>query len=190
MISPFEYVTVLISIILGLGITQILTGIADLIHKSERVTVYWPHLIWILFVLLLHIQEWWILYELKGYQPWRLPTFLFVIAYPINLFVLARMLFPFALKGKVIDLKLFYLKGCRKFFLIFTSSAILSITYNIFILEFSPGSQVLQILLAITFLFIAIKHLAQDWIHKGLAVIVLSIFIISTIIEWDVWLID
>lgn len=190
MISPFEYVTVLISIILGLGITQILTGIADLIHKSERVTVYWPHLIWILFVLLLHIQEWWLLYELKGYQPWRLPTFLFVIAYPINLFVLARMLFPFAFKGKVIDLKLFYFKNCRKIFLIFTISAILSIAYNIFILEFSLMSQVLQILLASTFLFITIKQLANEWLHKGLALLVFSIFVVSIIIEWDVWLID
>lgn len=88
MISAFEYVTVLISIILGLGITQILTGIADLIHKSERAKVYWPHLIWILFVLLLHIQEWWVTYELKNYQSWRLPTFLFNMAYPVNLFVL------------------------------------------------------------------------------------------------------
>jgi len=190
MISAFEYVTVLISIILGLGITQILTGIADLIHKSERVTVYWPHLIWILFVLLLHIQEWWLLYELKGYQPWRLPTFLFVIAYPINLFVLARMLFPFALKGKVIDLKLFYYKNCRKVFLIFAISAVLSILYNIFILELSLLSQVLQIMLASIFLFITIKQLAQEWIHKGLVVVVFSIFIISIIVEWDVWLIE
>lgn len=190
MISPFEYVTVLISIILGLGITQILTGIADLIHKSERVTAYWPHLIWILFVLLLHIQEWWLLYELKGYQPWRLPTFLFVIAYPINLFVLARMLFPFALKGKVIDLKLFYFTNWRKIFSIFTLSAMLSIAFNIFILEFGLDTQILQTLLALTFLFISIQRVEREWIHKSLAVIVFTIFIVSIIIEWDVWLIE
>ncbi len=60
MISAFEYVTVLISIILGLGITQILTGIADLFQKSDRVKFYWPHILWVLFVLILHIQEWWV----------------------------------------------------------------------------------------------------------------------------------
>jgi hypothetical protein len=33
--SPFEYVIVLISIILGMGITLVLTGIAKLIRKVE-----------------------------------------------------------------------------------------------------------------------------------------------------------
>lgn len=190
MISAFEYVTVLISIILGLGITQILTGIADLIHKSERVTVYWPHLIWILFVLLLHIQEWWLIYELKNYQPWRLPTFLFIMAYPVNLFVLARILFPYALKGKVVDLKAFYYNNYRKIFLIFIISALFSIAYNIGFLKMSIETQALQILLATTFIFIAVKRLANEWVHKGLVAIVFCIFIVSIIIEWDVWLID
>ena len=60
MISAFEYVTVLISIVLGLGITQILTGVADLIHQSKRVRVYWPLMIWVLLVLVMHVQEWWV----------------------------------------------------------------------------------------------------------------------------------
>ncbi len=187
--NAFEYVTVLISIILGLGITQILTGIANLIHKSDRVRVYWPHILWMLFVLILHIQEWWVTYELKSYQPWRLPTFLFVMAYPVNLFILARMLFPYSLKGKVIDLKMFYYGHYQKIFLIFIISATLSITYNIFILEMGLKTQVLQILLASSFLLIALKKFEQEWIHKGLAVIVFSILVISIIIEWDVWLI-
>lgn len=43
MISPFEYVSVLISIILGLGIAQIVTGLADIIHQWQRIKLYWPH---------------------------------------------------------------------------------------------------------------------------------------------------
>lgn len=188
--SSFEYVTVLISIILGLGITHILTGIADLIHKSERVTLYWPHIIWVLFVLLLHIQEWWLLYELKNYQPWRLPTFLFIMAYPVNLFLLARLLFPFALKGKLIDLKLFYYQNYRKIFLIFSFSAILSIVYNISILNMDFITQGLQLLLLSSFALIAIKKMQYELIHKSLVILVFSIFIVSVIIEWNVWLID
>lgn len=111
--SSFEYITVLISIVLSLGIAQILTGIADLIKKSHKVAVYWPHILWILFVLLLHIQEWWVTYELKNYHSWQLPSFLFIMLYPINLFVLARLLFPAKLKGKIIDLKHFYFKNYR-----------------------------------------------------------------------------
>lgn len=190
MISAFEYVTVLISIILGLGITQILTGIADLIHKSDRVKVYWPHLIWILFVLLLQIQEWWVTYELKPYQPWRLPTFLFIMAYPVNLFVLARILFPYTLKGKNIDLKAFYFSHYRKIFLMAIISAFLSIVYNIGILNMKPETQILQMLLASSIILITIKKFTNEWIHKSLAIIVFSIFVVSVIIEWNVWLIE
>ena len=43
--TPFEYVTVLISIILGLGITQIVTGVADIIHQWDKMKLYWPHML-------------------------------------------------------------------------------------------------------------------------------------------------
>ena len=92
--SPFEFVTVLISIILGLGITQIMSGIADLIHQWEKVKLYWPHLLWVMLVFILHVQEWWLVYELKSVTVWRLPYFLFQVLYPISLFILARILFP------------------------------------------------------------------------------------------------
>lgn len=190
MYSPFEYVTVLISIILGLGITQVLTGIADLFHKSERVRLYWPHILWIGFVLVLHIQEWWVTYELKNYHPWRLPTFLFILLYPINLFVLARMLFPASLKGKRIDLKEFYLHNYRKIFLLFIASACLSVLYNLFILNLSIDTQILQLLLIASFTMITVKDFQQEWIHKALSLTVTIILVISIVIEWNVWLIN
>src|ERR1043166_5399334 len=103
MISAFEYVTVFISIILGLGVTQILTGIADLVHQKERVKVYWPHTVWVLLALILHVQEWWVIFELRTFDHWRLPVFLFVMLYPTVLFILARLLFPFGYSEGAID---------------------------------------------------------------------------------------
>jgi ACR3 family arsenite efflux pump ArsB len=112
--TPFEYVTVLISIILGLGITQIVTGLADLIHQWDRVKVYWPHLLWIFLIFFLHIQEWWATYELRGFTSWRLTSFFFVIIYPIILFILARLWFPFGLNEGTIDLKKFYFENSNR----------------------------------------------------------------------------
>lgn len=189
MISAFEYVTVLISIVLGLGITQILTAVADVYHKSRRVIFYWPHLLWVLFVLVLHVQEWWVTYELKNFHPWRLPTFLFVMLYPINLFVLARMLFPARLAGKRIDLKTFYLVNYRKMFFLFIASAILSVLYNLFILNLSPETQILQGILILVFSLVTVREYQQEWIHKTLSLLVTITMIISIAIEWNVWLI-
>lgn len=188
--SAFEYITVLISIVLSLGIAQILSGIATLIKKSHKVILYWPHVLWVLFVLLLHIQEWWITYELKTYHPWKLPFFLFIMIYPVNLFVMARLLFPDKMKGKVIDLKIFYFRIYRKLFLLLILSAVFSILYNLFVLELSLSDQVLQMLLIATISLIAIKKYSVEWIHKTVSVVVLLTLIISIIIEWNVWLIE
>jgi hypothetical protein len=187
--SAFEYVTVLISIVLSLGIAQILTNVASLIKKSGKVILYWPHLLWVMFVLLLHVQEWWVTYELKSHTPWRLPTFLFIMAYPVNLFVLAHLLFPNKLKG-VVDLKKYYLQNFKKIFAVLSLSGLFSILYNLFILNLSLKDQLLQILLILVVSIIAVKQFTNEWIHKAVSLIVMLTIIASIVIEWNVWLID
>src|SRR5690606_28669352 len=112
--TPFEYVSVLISLILGLGIAVILTGLARIIKRWESVVPYGPFFIWIVLVFVLHIQEWWDTYQLMNWTSWSLTVFLFVILYPILLFILANLLFP--VKWKVpLDLKTYYFTICPKF---------------------------------------------------------------------------
>jgi len=188
--SSFEYVTVLISIVLGLGITQILTGIAKLIQRRSRVKLYWPHLLWILFILFLHVQEWWVMYELKGYQPWRLPIFLFIMLYPVNLYVMARLLFPDRMSGKVTDLKVYYFENYRNIFTLLVLSAILSIVYNMSILHLQLMDQILQLLLAVCFTVIVVRNYSGELLHKVLSLIVVSMMMLSVIVEWDEWLIN
>ncbi len=188
--SSFEYVTVLISIILGLGIAEILTRIARLIQKRKKVILYWPHMLWIIFILFLHIQEWWLMYELKNYQPWRLPVFLFIMLYPVNLFVLAKLIFPDTSRGKAIDLKAFYFANYPEIFLLLVASALLSITYNLLILNLKFSDQVLQILLVTSFTVVILKKYPHEWLHKSLSLAVTVIMLATIIFEWDVWLIN
>lgn len=188
--SAFEYVTVLIAIVLSLGIAQILTGVASMIKKSHKVVYYWPHLLWVLFILLLHIQEWWIMYELKTQHPWRLPFFLFIMIYPVNLFLLARLLFPDKFSGKVIDMKQYYYKTFRKLFLLLALSAFDSILYNLFVLNMSLADQVLQALLMTVVTVIAWRNNRSEWIHKVISCVIITTLVISIIIEWNVWLVE
>ena len=44
--DAFSYLSVLISIVLGLGVTQLLTGFGRLIEARDRVRSYGPVLIW------------------------------------------------------------------------------------------------------------------------------------------------
>lgn len=47
-ISAFEYVSILVSIILGLGITQIISSFTDLLYHYKEIKFYWPHTLWVL----------------------------------------------------------------------------------------------------------------------------------------------
>ena len=189
MISAFEYVTVFISIILGLGVTQILTGIADLVHQNERVKVYWPHLIWVLLVLVLHVQEWWVTFQLRSYGPWRLPVFLFVLLYPVTLFILARLLFPFGLNEGVIDLKKFYFENYRRIFLFGSLLAVLSIIDNLLLREATISDLVGESVVLVMLATMTIVKNSKPWLHQAVAVFMLLFLIGSIAVEWDNWLV-
>lgn len=187
--SPFEYVVVLISIILGLGITQILTGIADLIHQHQRVRFYWPHLLWIVLGLVLHVQEWWITYDLRDFGPWRLPTFLFIMLYPVNLFILARLLFPHITEHGTIDLQEFYHSIHRKVLVMIGILALLAMADNYFIRSLPVSNQLVPaLLLGVCTLLIFIRRV-PSWVHYAFPICLLITLIITLVVEWNQWLI-
>jgi hypothetical protein len=183
--TPFEYVTVLVSIILGMGITQIVTGVADMVHQWDRVKVYWPHLLWIIIVFFLHIQDWWSTYELRRFDSFRLPTFLFVLLYPINLFILARVLFPAAQPDGDFDLKKFYNTNYKKFFLWSSSLPLMSFLQNVLILGNPIQTQIVQVLLIVILLVLMTRRKIGENIHKVLAVVLLFIMVAYVIVEWN-----
>ncbi len=186
--TAFEYVIVLISIILGLGITQIMTGLADLVHQWGKVKLYWPHLIWIVLVFVLHIQDWWDTYNLQTFQPWRLPTFLFFSLYPVNLFILARILFPFNPPEGIIDLKVFYYANFRKFFLCTMVLNVLSVVANI-IVRGIEANQLIAVSIFALLGSVAWRNIQQEGVHKLIALGLLLALTIGIIVNWNTWLI-
>jgi len=186
--TPFEYVTVLISIILGLGITQIVSGVADLIHHSKHVKLYWPHLLWLVLVFFLHVQEWWQIYELKSYEAWHLPVFLFVVLYPIVLFILARILFPSIKDDSMVVLKTFYFANFPKFFSFISLLAALAILENVFIHHRTISEQLIPALLLLTSFTIIIKSNLPEWIHQAFVLVLILVMLISFAVNWNEWL--
>jgi hypothetical protein len=190
MISPFEYITVLISIILGMGITEILSSVGNVILRWERVKLYWPHSVLVLLVFVFHFQEWWVVFELRSYQYWRLPVFLFTILYPVNLYILARILFPQKYPPKGTSLKKFYFNNCKRIFLFIFSLAVLSILDNIFFHSIPFIEQIPQIILGLICGYLLLSKTKVEWIHKAVIGVLLLATIVTFIIEWDVFLIE
>lgn len=187
--SPFEFVTVLISIILGLGITQIMSGIADLIHQWGRVRLYWPHLLWVALVFILHIQEWWLLFQLRSITVWKLPMFLFQVLYPICLFILARILFPMPTEENGAAMKQYYLSNYRKLFILVMLLSALSAIENIFVHHLGGEGWYTNAALFLLLLVLALQKSISENIHKILAVVLMSVMVAGIIVNVNEWLI-
>lgn len=181
--SPFEYVIVLISIIIGLGITLVLTGIAQLIREEPRVKFFYPYLVWIGLVFVLHIHEWWITYQLKSTVSWKLPTFLFIILYPILLFILANLLFPDSWEKYNRNMKQFYFTIYQKFFGCAILLVALSILQNILLSGLPLSAQFVHLIVLATLVVMLIAKPVSVVAHTVVAVFLLLLLVASLIVE-------
>jgi hypothetical protein len=176
--SPFEYVIVLVSIILGLGITTLLTGVADWIKHRASALLYPPYLIWILIVFILHLHEWWESYSYRSITEWPLLTFLVFLLYPINLYVLAHLLFP-ADHQQDYTARDFYRKNWPRLFTCALFLPIISIAQNVFISGYGWDTQIVQIIVFLSLLSVTIIRARHEVVHYMVAILFLAVMIVS-----------
>jgi hypothetical protein len=90
----FLHVRVVIGIIVGLSIARLLAGLAYFVQHPGRKKVYFVHLGWAMFMLLMLVHFWWWEFWLSGIRKWTFQIYLFLIVYAIILFLLCALLFP------------------------------------------------------------------------------------------------
>ncbi len=95
----FNYVMVLASVIIGLGIAHLLQGVGRLIQHPGRVKVYWVHLLWVAAIFLRAIFWWWTEFPLSQTVRWTFTLYLFVLAYAVLIYLWCALLFPRDLEG-------------------------------------------------------------------------------------------
>jgi hypothetical protein len=182
--SPFEYVIVLISIILGLGITTILTGIAELIKHTTPVKLFAPYIIWIALIFLLHFQDWWLSYQLMAVKEWSLQFFLMIVLYPINLYILAHLLFPADL-AQGFDSKEFFLQHFPRLFIGALILIALSVIQNIALSHLPWWTQVPHGV-AFTILLAMVMNRTRSHVgHVCVAVGLLVLMVVGFVIDQD-----
>lgn len=87
----FEYLFVLVSIVLSFGIVRLLDGFPFALKPGRR---YGIHAAWVGFALWLHMHVWWVLWSYSGDVGWNYPRFLVVLADPLLLYSVAITLVP------------------------------------------------------------------------------------------------
>lgn len=90
----FPHIRIVMGMVVGLGITRLLMGVAAMVQHPARARLSSIHLLWSLSILIELIFFWWWEFALFSISNWSFGIFLFLIGYAITLFLLAALLFP------------------------------------------------------------------------------------------------
>jgi hypothetical protein len=92
--ETFTHVRTMISMILGLGIAQLLKNSIKLIDHNKLVKPYLLHLFWVFYVFLMMIHFWWWEANLKNILHWNFVEYFFLILYTMMYFAICVLIFP------------------------------------------------------------------------------------------------
>jgi hypothetical protein len=126
--DAFNYVAVLVSIIIGLAATRLLSAMSEMLQVANRPRIYWIHVMWILTLFIQVLLSWWVLYRWHYVTNWTFFLFVWVTIPAILMYLASAVLFPGELETSGSpDWRDYYYKNRRSFFLIFGSIAPLDI---------------------------------------------------------------
>ena len=97
--SLFEFLMVLVSIIIGLGIAEILTGVARQIRCLGSTHGYWVHSLLVATIFVALLQQWWEIWALRVVPEWSFTGLIMMLSGPVGLFLIAHLLFPESMRG-------------------------------------------------------------------------------------------
>jgi hypothetical protein len=129
--SAFDYLTILISIVLGLAIANVLTRLATVITARERVDFYWPPVAWAIWLFFICVQHWWAEWSVRHTSQWTFGTFWLQLLVPVDLFLLSTLALPERDENGKLDLGKWYFHNRAWFFAIMFFLPALSIAEEI-----------------------------------------------------------
>ncbi len=118
MMSEFEFLSILVSIIIGLGMTHILRGSISLILTSRS---FDTRLVYSTFMILILVLNWWVIFGWRDHPNWSFSDFLVLVTWAVSHYIAAITLFPLRDSAPASDIPI------RWFLLAFAAVAILDI---------------------------------------------------------------
>ena len=115
--DPYEYLTIFISVVLGLAVVHLLSGVSLILDTRVRQRVDWIHFVWTINVFVTTLLIWWFNFSLTDVEVWTLFHFLDLVAYAVVLYLLSGLLFP--VRGaEIIDFRAHFEANRPRFFMV------------------------------------------------------------------------
>ena len=89
----YSHLRVLIGLVLGLGLTRLLSGTSYFVQHPGKRALFWPHLLWVGTVIVMIMDFWWWEFSLSR-KVWDFGLFAFVLFYAFLFYLTACVLFP------------------------------------------------------------------------------------------------
>ncbi len=118
--AQFEYITIFVSLVLGLGVADLLQSAYRLVQEHRHVRFHWLSPVWAVIVFLRVTFFYWDFYAFGHSTVWAsFPSFLFLLTSPVLLFIAACNVLPDALPEgdqTPLDLRDYFFERPRGFF--------------------------------------------------------------------------
>lgn len=107
--SLFEFVTVMVSMILALSLGQLLSNLSYLAKTHREIVRYLPYSLWLFAMGLVLVNHWWSIWDLRDIN-WNYASFLYVLIAPVLITFAAGLLAPDRAESGPIDLSAQFLR--------------------------------------------------------------------------------
>jgi hypothetical protein len=180
-LDQFSYLSVLLSLIVGLAITQILKGYRGIMLARGRISMYWPTLLWSASLLLMNVQSWWAMFGMREVTEWTFAGFSVVLAQTIVQYLLAAIVFP-DFFAEHVDLREHYWGHTRWFFSLSILVLLISLAKDWVFTSRLPER--LNVAFHLAFITLGSVALAtrREWFHKFLAVATALLFCVYVVL--------
>ena len=94
-VSPFRWIAVTLSLILGFGVTRLLSAGVAMFRSRTIARLDWIPLVWAACIFFWQIQYWWAIIELPRFiTAWYLGQYMMLLGLALLLFVAAALVLP------------------------------------------------------------------------------------------------
>jgi len=92
--SEFEVLSVLISIVIGLGLTNLLSGFGNALHNRNHNKMDVVHIAWTITTFFLLVLNWWVALLWRDFEAWTFTIFFIMITWTISMYLMTVALYP------------------------------------------------------------------------------------------------
>jgi hypothetical protein len=168
--TPFEFVAVFFSMVLGLALAHVLAAFSSIVEARERVRTDWIQSIWAVSVTVLIVHSWWGTWGLKNAESWNYASFWAVVVYLGSIYLLSTFVFPRGPEAGVVDLRIHFESVRRIFMALWAVTLLMAglINYTLFHVGLRT---VFVVVPAICAVIAGVGGLTRNRIYQGLLAI-------------------